>query len=85
MALKYTSFLQNVQIRVQGSAKKLWPGLVNFVPAVAYNLCLNLPAAFMQPGQSLLADPCREKKLLIFGIAMRSNSCFVIYVVDLTL
>ena len=35
------------------------PGLVNFVPAVAYHFCLNLPAAFKQPGARLLAEPCR--------------------------
>ena len=28
------------------------PGLMNFVPAVAYHICLNLPAAFTQPGAS---------------------------------
>ena len=34
------------------------PGLVNFITAVAYHFCLSLPAAFTQPGRSLLADPC---------------------------
>ena len=30
---------------------KSWaPGLVNFVPALDYPLCLKLPAAFTQPG-----------------------------------
>ena len=43
---------------LQGSAKTLWPVCVNFVPAFAYHLCSSLPAAFTQPGQSLLADPC---------------------------
>ena len=43
---------------VQGSAKRLRPGLVNFINAVAYHFCLSLPAAFTQPGRSLLADPC---------------------------
>ena len=45
---------------IQGSAKRLWPGLVNFITAVAYHFCLSLPAAFTQPGRSLLADPCRD-------------------------
>ena len=31
---------------------------MNFASAVAFHFCLNLPAAFTQPGQSLLADPC---------------------------
>ena len=39
-------------------AKRLWQGLVNFVPAIAYHVCLSLPAAFTQPGQSLLAELC---------------------------
>ena len=33
-----------------GWAKKWTPGLVNFVPAVAYNFCINLPEKFSQPG-----------------------------------
>ena len=45
---------------VQGSAKRPFPGLVNFVPAVAYHFCLNLPAAFSQPGNGLLADPFKN-------------------------
>ena len=36
-------------IYLQGSAKRL-------VPSVASHFCLSLPAAFMQPGQSILAD-----------------------------
>ena len=32
------------------------PGLVNFPPTVAFYFCLNLPAAFTQPGTSALAD-----------------------------
>ena len=31
---------------LKGLTKRLFPGLVNFVLAVAYHLCLNLPAAF---------------------------------------
>ena len=35
---------------------KIWaPGLVNFFPALAYQLCLSLPVAFTQPGDHLLA------------------------------
>ena len=33
-------------------------GLVNFIPAVAYHFCLNLPAAFTKPGALTLADLC---------------------------
>ena len=32
--------------------------MVKFVPAVAYHFCLALPAAFTQPGDHLLAEPC---------------------------
>ena len=35
--------------------------MVNFATAVAYHFCLNLPAAFTKPGQSLLADPCTKQ------------------------
>ena len=45
--------------QIQSSAKRLRPGLVNFVCAVACHSCLSLPAAFTQPGQSILADPCK--------------------------
>ena len=37
-----------------------FPGLVNFVPAVAYILCLHLPAAFSQPGNGLIEIPFKS-------------------------
>ena len=37
-----------------GLGFKVAPGLVNFVPGVAYPTCLALPAAFAQPGTHLL-------------------------------
>ena len=43
---------------IQGWAKKWSPGLVNFIPAVAYHFYLNLPAAFSQPGNVNLTHPC---------------------------
>ena len=46
--------------RVQGSAKRRSPGLVNFVIALAYHFCLALPAVFPQPGDHLLAEPCNS-------------------------
>ena len=42
---------------VQGPAKERSPGLVRFVPALAYHICLALPAAFTHPGDHLLANP----------------------------
>ena len=44
---------------IQGSANPQTPGLVNFVPDVAYHFCLNLPETFSQPGVRQLADPCK--------------------------
>ena len=43
---------------VQGSTNRRAPGLVNFVPVLAYHFCLNLPAAFTEPGARLLVEPC---------------------------
>ena len=48
---------------LQRSAKRLWPSIVNFVPAVAKHFCLSLPAALTQPGRSLLAVPCILNKV----------------------
>ena len=45
-------------VRVLGSSNRQAPGLVNFVPALAYHYCLNLPAAFTLPGAHLLVEPC---------------------------
>ena len=38
---------------IQGSAKRLRPCLVKFLPVVAYHFCLNLPEALTKPGRSL--------------------------------
>ena len=43
---------------IQGQAKRHFPGLVNYVTALAYHFCLALPAAFSQPGDRPLAEPC---------------------------
>ena len=51
---------------LQGSPERLRPGLVNFVTAVAYNFCLSLPAAFTQPGCSLLSGPCTQTNPSVF-------------------
>ena len=36
---------------------------MNFVPAVAYHFCLNLPAAFSQPRNGLIAKPCNGARV----------------------
>ena len=43
---------------LQGSTNRRALGLVNFIPALAYHFCLNLPATFTQPGARLLVEPC---------------------------
>ena len=43
---------------VQGSAKRLSPGLMKFAAAVAYHFCLALLAIFTQPGAHILAELC---------------------------
>ena len=52
---------------LQGSTNRRVPSLVNFVPALAYHFCLNLPAAFTQPKAHLLVEPCRAQKQLPRG------------------
>ena len=42
--------IKRVDVHVQWWAEALFPGLVNFVPAVAYHFYPNLPAVFTQPG-----------------------------------
>ena len=50
--------VNSLKCLVEGSAKRRYPGLVNFVTAVAHHFCLALPAAFTQPGDNLLAEVC---------------------------
>ena len=45
----------------------MFPGLVKFVPAVAYHFSLNLPEAFSQPGNGLLEVPCTHSKIERLG------------------
>ena len=47
---------------VEGSAKRRSPGLVNFVSALSSRFCLTLPAAFMEPGVCLIAEPCTRER-----------------------
>ena len=47
-----------VGCEIQDLAKLPFPGLQNFVTALAYHFCLNLPAAFSQPGNGLIEIPC---------------------------
>ena len=47
-----------MEAKIQGTSIRLFPIWVNFVPAVAYHFCLNLPPAFLQPGNGLVVQPC---------------------------
>ena len=46
--------------QVQSSAEMRVLGLVNFIPALAYQFCLALPAALTQPGDHLLSERCKS-------------------------
>ena len=54
----FEPFLTSYPGEIQGTSRWPFPGLVNFVPAVAYHFCLNMPEAFSQPGNGLLEVPC---------------------------
>ena len=59
-----SSFLQRyIHLNVPIDNVKVWaerrsPGLVNLFSALAYHFCPALPAAFTQPWDHLLAEPC---------------------------
>ena len=44
--------------KAQSSAKRRFPGLVNFVTALACHFCLALHTLFTQPGDHFLSEPC---------------------------
>ena len=50
--------VRSAHLRLPRSAKVGAPGLVRFIPAVAYHFSLNLPAAFTPPGAQFFADLC---------------------------
>ena len=47
--------------------------MVNFITAVAYHFCLNLPAAFTQPGALTLANLCTHSRSI--GEKWRVREC----------
>ena len=49
------------------------PRFGEFVPALAYHFCLNLPASFTQPGARLLVEPCIVKKSNLYTIKLTSQ------------
>ena len=66
--------------RCRGWAKRRSPGLVNFVPSVAYHFCLNLPWNFSQPGAHFLAQPHAHTSslpLAAYRIHRASHVCAV--------
>ena len=58
------SHAKSDRIDLQILAKVGASGLVNFITAVTYHFCLNLPAAFTQPGAPTLADLCTLKNVV---------------------
>ena len=73
---------------VQCSAKRLQPGLVNFVPAVAYHFCLGLHVPFTQLGR-----PCRgisglecqsqeSGELQIFYLPLQQSALHITHAVE---
>ena len=66
---------------VQGFTIRPLPGLVNFVPAIAYHFCLNLHAAFSQPGNSLIywspVDICILNPMILPVGGARLISCML--------
>ena len=54
---------------------------MNFVPAVAYHLCLILPAAFTQPRDHVLAEPCSVTAFCVGN--NRSADASVVYAIVL--
>ena len=63
LPIKGPSHLSRPRFAVQGRVRKWAPYLVDFVPAVAYHLCLNLIEIFMQPGDHFLANPCMPRAM----------------------
>ena len=52
-----TGHICSIHNLYRGHQKSHRPGLVNFVPAVAYHFCLILPATFSQPGNDSFGNP----------------------------
>ena len=57
----HRKFDKHVSFPIKGSINRRAPGIVNFVLALAYHFCLNLPAAFTQPGARLLVEHCTHR------------------------
>ena len=51
--------IPKLETHEKGISIRPFPGLVNFFPAVAYLICLNLSAAFWQPGNRLIEISCK--------------------------
>ena len=63
---------------IQSPKKVVVRGLVNFVPDVTYLFCLNLPAAFSQPGNGLLEILCNTAQVYARSLLpiARPEKCF---------
>ena len=56
-AIGHSRLHEHLQTSIQGSDKRRFPDLVNFVADLAYHICLALPAVFTQPGDILFPSP----------------------------
>ena len=56
---------------IQGSAKRWSLGLVNFVAAVAYHICLAFPVAFTRPWDHHSAEPCMVCVRVVLWVTVR--------------
>ena len=64
-----TNYTHSNEVHIQGSAKRWSPGLVEFYYcSCLHHYCLSLPAAFKQPGDNLLAEPCMPLSWVILSV-----------------
>ena len=65
---------------IQGSTNRRALGLVNFVPALAYLFCRNLPASLTQPGGRLLVELRTSQKKIYCVKTGRSHGFLRIFI-----
>ena len=81
--LKYFFLIQSIKkskkSQLQGLTLRPFPGLVNFVPVVAYHFCLNLPAAAAEqivPCYPFISSPSTFGKKALFEMKNQTNEAF---------
>ena len=79
LATQLDECIEALSLSLQGSTNRRAPGFVNFVLTLAYHFCLNLPAAFTQPGAHLLVEPCtslicRPEREVKYGMGRKEGT-----------